>query len=317
MNDYIIGFSDANEKEVLFHRLHVQAVGGDNGHRAASEFKVEIGGGGTVNDAQPHGFIGLGREGRFRLAVGEKAIVGHVCNVHGRHALQLAFEVVAEHAEAGGAEDALTAAFLYGIPLTAALQGAQYFIRIFICPVGKQHNVVAVGLQSFLAWLDDDGTVNAALLLEAGVRVIPVGSALANGKFIGKGCAGLNGWETDVGDAVHIRGHEHTVPVDRGFHAHLVMNVDASEVSFFEAQGRAGDGSVDGHAPGGLSSDVDLLLSNAEIIFHRCCLSLNIGKERKEDQDRNCSRFYLWHGIEIPCFSLPQIAQSKCRFLIR
>ena len=97
MNEYIIGFSDANEKAVLFDRLHIQAVGGDNGHRATSEFKVEIGGGRAVNDAQPHGFIWLGREGRFRLAVGEKAVVGHVRDVHGRHALQLSPEVVAEH----------------------------------------------------------------------------------------------------------------------------------------------------------------------------------------------------------------------------
>ncbi len=128
--------------------------------------------------------------------------------------MQLALEVVAEHAEAGGAQDALTAAFFKRIPLTAALEGAIHLMGVFVGPVGEQDNIVMVGLRTILVGLDDDGTVNAALLLQAGVRMIPVGSALANGKFISIGCAGLDGREADVRDAVHIRGHEQTVPVD-------------------------------------------------------------------------------------------------------
>ncbi len=78
LNEYIIGFSDADKKAVFFDRLHVQTVGGDNGHRAAGELKVKIGGGRTINDTQPEGFTGFGRKGCFRFAVSEKAIVGHV-----------------------------------------------------------------------------------------------------------------------------------------------------------------------------------------------------------------------------------------------
>ena len=248
---------------------------------------MEIGGGGAVNDTQSYGFTGLGRKGCFRFAISEKAVVGHVSDVHGRHALQLSPEVVAEHAETGSAEDALAAAFLYRIPLTAALECAIHLMRVFVGPVGEQDNIVMVGLRTILERLDDNGTVNAALLLQAGVGVIPVGSALANGKLISKGCAGLDGRVGDVGDAIHIRGHEHSVPVDGGFHAHLVMNVDASEVSLFEAQGRAGNDPVDGHAPSGLSGDVDFLLGNGEVIFDSCCLSLDMGKQGKEDQACN------------------------------
>jgi len=161
-------------------------------------------------------------------------------------------------------------------------------MRVFVGPIGEQDNIVMVGLRAILARLDDDGTVNSALLLEAGVGVIPIGSALANGKFISIGCVRLDGREADVGDAVHVRGHEHAVPVDRGFHAHFVMNVDAGEVSLFKAQGRAGNGSVDGHAPGRLSSDVDLVLGDVEFVFDSCCLGLHMGKEDKEDQACNC-----------------------------
>ena len=283
LNEHIIGFRDANEKTVLFDRLHVQAVRGNDGHRAAGEFKMKIGGGRAVNDAQPHGFIGLGRQGRFRLAIGKKAIVGHVRYVHGRHALELSPEVVAEHVEAGGAENALSAAFLYRIPPTAALECSNHFVRVLVGPVGEEDNVVMVGLRAILAGHDDDGTVHPSLFLQACVGMIPVGSALANGKFIRKGSAGLNGREADVGDAVHIGGHEHAVPVDGGFHAHFVMDMDAGEVSLFEAQGRAGNASVDCHARRRLSGDVDLLLGDGELIFDRYCLGLYMGKENKED----------------------------------
>ena len=70
------------------------------------------------------------------------------------------------------------------------------------------------------------------------------------------------------------------------------MDVDAGNVTLFEAQGRPGNGSVDGHASSSFSCDVDLLLSNGEVIFHSCCLSLEMGKEGKEDQDRNCRGLY-------------------------
>jgi hypothetical protein len=66
------------------------------------------------------------------------------------------------------------------------------------------------------------------------------------------------------------------------------MNVDAGDISLFEAQGRAGNDPVDGHAPSGLSGDIDFLLGNGEVIFDSCGLGLKMGKEGKEDQARNC-----------------------------
>ena len=141
--------------------------------------------------------------------------------------------------------------------------------------------------QGILARLDDDGTVNAALFLQACVGMIPIGSALANGKFISKGSAGLNGWEADVGDTVHIGGDEQTMPVDGGFHSHLVMDMDAGVVTLFEAQGRTGNATVDCHTLGGLSSEVDLLLGDGEFVFDSCCLGLYMDKDDKGYHDCN------------------------------
>ena len=52
------------------------------------------------------------------------------------------------------------------------------------------------------------------------------------------------------------------------------MDVDAGNVPLFEAQGRPGDGSVDGHALSGLSGEVDFLLGNGELVFHSCLFQL-------------------------------------------
>lgn len=50
-DEYVIGFRDGNQKTAYFHRFHLLAVRGDDGHRPAGEFQVEIGGGRSVNDS--------------------------------------------------------------------------------------------------------------------------------------------------------------------------------------------------------------------------------------------------------------------------
>lgn len=152
--------------------------------------------------------------------------------------------------------------------------GAETVVRVLVGPVREENDIITIDVQAALEWLDNDGAIYAALLLQVGVRVIPVGSALTNGKLISKSHTRLNRWEADVRNAIHVGRHEHPMPVDGGFHAHLVMNVDAGHVSLLEVQGRAGDDPVDGHTLSRFPGNVHLLMSDRELVFDGYCLSL-------------------------------------------
>jgi len=138
-------------------------------------------------------------------------------NIHDRHALEFPLEVVAEHAETGGAEDALGAALFECVPFTATLECPVHLVWILIGPVGKQDNMVMIGFFPWLTRFNNNGAINTALFLQAGVGVIPVGSTLAKGKLIGEYRAGTDRGEAEIRYAVHIRRHEQTVPVDGVF----------------------------------------------------------------------------------------------------
>src|SRR5512145_3269070 len=109
--------------------------------------------------------------------------------------------------------------------------------------------------------------------------MIPVGTTLAEGKFIRKGTAGSNGRKAEIRNAIHVGWNQQAMPVDRCFHAHIVMNTDTGDISFFKTQNRTGDPSVDGPVPGWFTCDVNLLLADCEIIFDACCLCMNMDEQ--------------------------------------
>ena len=316
LNDQVVGFGDTDEEAPFPDRLHILAVGGDDRHRAAGEFKVEVGRGRTVDDTQQHPLVGLSRKGRFRLAVGQKAVVGHIRDVHGRHALKLPQEVVAQHAEAGGAEDALRAALLKGIPVAAALERPVHGMRVLVGPIGEHDHMVPVRLRAALERLDDDGAVNAALLLQVGVGVVPIGSALADGKFVVERFAGPDGREAEVRDAVHPGRDQDAVPVDGGILVHPVMDADTGEVSLPEAQGRARDAAVDGHGFGGLSREVDRLPGDGQIVFD--CRPLNLqgsGEYQKDQSGNGCSSRKASYHVTLLCLNELPLAETELKLM--
>src|SRR3546814_6299395 len=63
--------------------------------------------------------------------------------------------------------------------------------------------------------VDDDRAVMADLLLEPGMAVIPVGAVLDDREFVGEGRLRQDAGEADAGHAVHVKGKDEAVPVDR------------------------------------------------------------------------------------------------------
>ena len=86
------------------------------------------------------------------------------------------------------------------------------------------------------------------LLLEAGVRVIPVGAGLANGEAVGESGARLDRGVGDEGHAIHVIRQQQSVPVDGGGDIHVVGHVYDCGIAFGETQDGAGDSAVDRHS---------------------------------------------------------------------
>ena len=134
--------------------------------------------------------------------------------------------------------------------------------------------MVPIGRMDACGRFDNDGAIHAFLLLEIRVRVVPVGPTLSDRKFIGKGGPGTNRRKIDVGNAVHIGGHEHSVPVNGGLYLHLIMDTDSCDIALFKAQSGSRNSAVDGHAPGLFAGEIHELGLDDKVAlddFPPCC----------------------------------------------
>ena len=142
---------------------------------------------------------------------------------------------------------------LYELPFSKAYQWLQRLsVRFTVrgsSPIGEHDHMVSVRPRTAMERFDHDGPVNAALLLQVGVGVVPVGSALADGEFVGEHFAGPDGRKAKAGNAVHPGRDQGAVPVDGRVLAHPVMDVDAGEVPLPEAQGGPRAAAVNGSYP--------------------------------------------------------------------
>ena len=78
---------------------------------------------------------------------------------------------------------------------------------IFVGPVSQHHHVVAIVLKRFRFFrIDDDWTVNACLLLQTRVAVIPVGSVLMKLEFVFVHAIGCDAMEAQARHTVHVGG---------------------------------------------------------------------------------------------------------------
>ena len=146
-------------------------------------------------------------------------------------------------------ERALAEVVVVALPLE---RGVDVF-GIVIGPVGQQQCVFAVGAVAFAAApLDDDGAVQADLLLEPRMRVVPVGAGLVDLEAVGKRGAGRDAVERQPRHAIHVRRQDEAMPVDRRGLAQVVSDADGDHVALAHAQQRRGHLAIHGHgAPRG------------------------------------------------------------------
>ena len=88
---------------------------------------------------------------------------------------------------------------------------------IFVGPVGQLHHIILVGTVSFACpRLNNQGAIHPGHLLKAGVTVVPIGAALAEGKAVNKGFSRCDAWVADPRHTIHLIGQQDAVPVNRG-----------------------------------------------------------------------------------------------------
>ena len=132
--------------------------------------------------------------------------------------------------------------------------------------------------------MDHDRAVDATLLLEPRVRVIPVGSGLLQRELVDERRVGRDAREAHVGNTVHLRWEQQAVPVDGGGDVQLVVDVDPGELALAEEQRRTWDAPVDGQRLDGIAGEIDRRGRDRE--FAGGDPSLACGPDRNHHEDR-------------------------------
>ena len=202
-----------------------------------------------------------------QVRVGRAADVGEVGGVHPhrrpgealgeRRAQSVALRVAHQVAQRPLA-DVVVVALL--------LEPAEHVPRILVGPVGEHHHVLAVVAERLrLARHDHQRPIDAPLLLEAGVRVVPVGAGLAHAEAIRVGRAGADAVEAETGDAVHVGGQEDAVPVNRRVVVERVRHAQRDRVAFAPAKQRPRQRPVDRQRDPLATGDVHPRLADAQV----------------------------------------------------
>ena len=265
--EHVVGFGNRDEETADVHRLHVLPVGGDDAQRPARPAEVKVSRGGGVDDAEAHRLAGSRVEGALGCAVEQEFVVGHVGQIHRRHPHPLALKVCAERAVLRRADDALRGAFAQRIPIAPAPQRPQHFAGSFVRPVRKHRDHIAVGARFRPARQHDDAAIHAALLLEDGVRVIPVGARLPQAELIRERPARRNRRHVHMRHAVHRVRHKQAVPVDARLLAHRVAHDDARRIALGETQRGRGDAAIHSHRLGVAPGEIHARVAEREFEF--------------------------------------------------
>ena len=117
----------------------------------------------------------------FCCAIVEKMIVVYVTHVHSYHSLPFIGYLGTEMAGFNCLQVILRATLADGVPIGFIMQGAFYFGGVFICPVAQHQRIFLY--RRFLFFMDDKRTIQAALLLRHGVRMVPVSAILYKREF--------------------------------------------------------------------------------------------------------------------------------------
>ena len=165
--------------------------------------------------------------------------------------------------------------------------------------IRDEYNIVAISLHRvFTLGRNHDGAVMSVLFLPHAMGVIPVGAILPDFEAIGEGFAGLDAGEAvKAGNAIHLTGQYQPMPVDGSIFVQFVGDVNDGFLPFRKAQGRAGNGAVDGDFFSRVTSDVHGFAGNSQAVFFRQ------SREACTDQDRKyCNMTKMFHEISFRMF---------------
>ena len=143
---------------------------------------------------------------------------------------------------------------------------AEEGLRIFVGPVGKDHDVLPIAFdRMFVPRIDNERAILSGLFLEPAVAVIPIGAALADWKAVDESFARRDSGEAQAGYAVHICGDPDSVPVNRGRRFQAVRDGKGHGVAFPPSQGWSRNGTVNSSGVCGTPGEIHRNLLGKEV----------------------------------------------------
>ena len=269
LDDHVIGFGDADLELVGFDRLDMLAIALHHGHGQAGQADVEIGHGRSVDDAQADTLARRKQPGpvfRRAMAVDEEAVggAGDVRNIGRVHPHRAPFDALLQGLVLA-LEQIGERLLLHIIIAAHLLEPLELNMRVDRRPVGQDDHMFSASLHRINArGIDDDGAIMAHRLLHAGMAVIPVGARLLDRKFIMEGFAGADAGEADARNAVHLKGEDQAVPVDRRVFLQPVGDGEADILAFFEPDQRRWQRAIDGDRMGRAAAGRKMAVSHRE-----------------------------------------------------
>ena len=274
-DDHVIGFRHGKAQLVDLDRLDMLAIGGHHGQLQTGDAEIQIAHRRGVDQAQADALAGAVQRRPVllrQLAVEQIAVGGggHVGDVGRRHVHGRPGQPVA-----GGGVPALVADIAdevaEGAPVLVVvvrllLQMRQHVGRFLVGPVGEHQHIIALVLEGFRRnRINHQRAVQAGLLLEAGVAVIPVGAALLHLEAVFVQAIRRDAGEAEAGHAIHVARQQNSVPVDRGGLIQPVAHADGHGVAFAPAQQRGRQAAVDHRGFARLAGEVHRQAVDGEI----------------------------------------------------
>ena len=275
LDHHIEGFGDADLEFVGLDRFDFLAVGRHHGHRQARHADVEIGHGRGIDHPQADTLarreqprpVGLGVQAVHQIGVG---MAGDVGDIAGTHAHIAPGQTVPERVGHTGGTKILgqiaQGALAEVVVVAHLLEPGDDPLRILEGPVVEHDDVLAVGIDAvILGRMNHDRADLAALFLQSGMAVIPVGARLPDREIDFEALARGDPRKSHAGNAVHLKRQQQAVPVHRGRFIEMVVYPQAGITAFPEFQDRAGRTVVDGERRSPAAGDIDALAAYVQI----------------------------------------------------
>ena len=271
-----------------------QPVRGDQGHFAAAECNMKITGRGRVNDPEHEPLAGLDvGVMQVALAIYQERVIPHIGKVHRPHAYERAIKAVFKRRPAmlQNTQPRLNTVLFQRIVIVFTFEISQYGNRVFIRPVRQEHDPFHIVFLRLCRVVKHQGAVDPSLLLQAGVRVIPVSAGMGNGVFKGQRLTGGNRWCRQVRHAVLGIRQEDAVPMNGSIHIHPVIESHPECIVQVGAYGRAGQLAVNHHGGNRFAGYIDFLVINIKLIGDQTSHTAERREQHDCRQQNNCHTF--------------------------